>query len=71
MNTTKIIFLVFLALLVVYLLAVGGGFKATQMMPEGVTQPSDLNKAQDDLDYVNVDSVDSGVNQLNTEFSTY
>ncbi len=71
MNTTKIIFLVVLAILVVYLLAAGGGFKASQMMPESFSQPSDLNKAQDDLDYVNIDSVDTGVNQLNTEVSTY
>lgn len=71
MNTTKFILLVILASLVVYLLAVGGGFKDTKMMPESFTQPTDLNQAQDELDYVNIDSVDSGVNQLNTEVSAY
>jgi biopolymer transport protein ExbD len=38
---------------------------------EEVKKPSDLDAAQDQLNYVNIDGVDVGLNQLNSEVSTY
>lgn len=69
-NTVQILILVALALLVGYLLSWKAGKKAP-FMPNGtsetITSPSDLDKAQDNMDAVNVDAIDSGLNQLNND----
>lgn len=73
MYALKVLFLLILAVLVAYLLMIGKS-KTTTLLPaqeESVESVSDLDRAQDQLDTVNVDSVDTGVNQLSTEVSAY
>ncbi len=74
MYTTKILFIIVLAILVSYLLFMGKT-KTSPLSPttsmETIQSPSDLDAASDQLEAVNVDSVDTGVTQLNTEVSTY
>ena len=38
---------------------------------ENIENPNDLDQAQDQLNVINIDGVDSGLNQLNTEASTF
>jgi len=38
---------------------------------ENIKGSSDLDQAQDQLNVINVDGVDSGLNQLNTEAATF
>ena len=38
---------------------------------ENIENPNDLDQAQDQLNVINVDGVDSGLNQLNTEAATF
>lgn len=73
-NTIQILLLVVLALLVGYLLSGGKPVKMPAKdttAPETITNPSGLDQAQDQLDSVNVDAMDSGLNQLNSEVSRY
>ena len=38
---------------------------------ENIQRSSDLDQAQDQLNVINVDSIDPGLNQLNTEAATF
>lgn len=72
--TTKIIFLLILAILVVFLLNSGKPPKSTLLDPSNtveITNPSDLDQAQDELNTVNVDGLDPGLNQLKSEVLTF
>lgn len=73
MYALKVLFLLILAVLVAYLLMTGKS-KPTTLMPaadDSIRNSDGLYQAQDQLDAVNVDSVDGGVIPLNSEVATY
>ncbi|KKT65622.1 MAG: hypothetical protein UW58_C0024G0001, partial [Candidatus Collierbacteria bacterium GW2011_GWC2_44_30] len=43
----------------------------TNPQTENIQDDSGLNQAQDEMDTINVDSLDSGINQLNSEAYTF
>lgn len=72
--TTKIIFLLILAILVVFLLNSGKSPKTVLLSPSSpveITDPSGLDQAQDELNTVNVDGMDPGINQIKSEALTF
>ncbi|NCP47074.1 hypothetical protein AUJ42_02175 [Candidatus Collierbacteria bacterium CG1_02_44_10] len=72
---TKVIILATLALIVGYLLTSGKSPKINQTDTDpaidSIQEESGLNQAQDELEAINIDSVDSGINQLNTESGSF
>lgn len=71
-ESSTIILLVILALIVGYLLTMSKNSKPALTEPTSQIQKSDdLYQAQDEMNSVNIDGVDAGVNQLKTEVSTY
>lgn len=73
---TKLFLLILLLILAGYLYMTSktdqSGLKEPQPVPaETINDANDLQKAQDKLNSVNVDSVDQGLNQLNTDTSTF
>ncbi|KKT39853.1 MAG: hypothetical protein UX47_C0005G0041 [Candidatus Collierbacteria bacterium GW2011_GWA2_46_26] len=71
---TKIIILATLAIIVGYLISSEKSRPAvfqTNPQTENIQDESGLNQAQDELDTINVDSLDSGINQLNSEAYTF
>lgn len=67
MSMINILILIFLAILVGYLFYMKKNPQPDTLAPntETYTSPSDLDQARDQLESVNVDSVDVGINELN------
>ncbi|KKT42656.1 MAG: hypothetical protein UW64_C0016G0018 [Microgenomates group bacterium GW2011_GWC1_44_37] len=72
--TSKIIILITLAIIVGYLISSEKSRPTvfqTNPQTENIQDDSGLNQAQDEMDTINVDSLDSGINQLNSEAYTF
>lgn len=77
MYGSKILLAAVVIAVVVYFLTTTGTQKmATSLQPstatsDSIKNKSDLNQAQDQLEAVNIDGVDSGLNQLNAEANNF
>lgn len=68
---TSIIMVVIAILVLAYIVVVASAGKGPAATPTDLESSSDLNSSLDQLDSINVDSVDSGMNELGREVQTY
>lgn len=74
MQMTKLFFLVLIVFIVIYMFSKGitkQSLNSTPAASETISSTSGLNQAQDQLDAVNIDSVDTGLNQLSSEANNF
>lgn len=72
--TLKILSLAALLAIVAYFLTIEKTSKYNLMEPSpetAITSPSDLDQSEDELETINVDSIDVGLNQINSAGATF